>query len=451
MREFLVGLIKLLFLNDACKFLFCRLMFAGTAFVTDPLYSEIDATNLESVRKNVVFDNLFVDTPFQQKLRKAGVLDPFLGGSGMFEGFIYGRVQGAAVAPGSTVTVTRQQTNTGMKFLPKAYVTWAPLDDWELDDGSGNGGVVNSGPAMIANQYQILMENMTMTINTMLEMDSFRHGQPSGTGISDNRILNTNGLDEALNNGIDPSPFGNIYATYGGDTRNGVIGPALNSTPLWLGTATAGASQSSLSTNGPGQIDFNALMRLWANCIVTGGKPDLGITNVFGFAAVGNALNAQRRDVSNTKHDIAWDGFTFNGVDIYADPLAPSALAGNYLSLAPTAGRSGNNNLADGAGGSTLTSTITTPQYTTAGANVTVSATGSGMPSNSTLTVGEVLYFLESGSFKLRPTNKKGWNFGLRRSPMPNNVSMDALFMRLGTNLYCAMPRHNGVAFGFSS
>src|SRR6266436_6440612 len=69
--------------------------------ITDPLYNEIDSTNLESVRKNVVFDNLFVGTPFQQKLKKAGVLDPFLGGSGMFEGYIYGRPQGAAVAPGS--------------------------------------------------------------------------------------------------------------------------------------------------------------------------------------------------------------------------------------------------------------------------------------------------------------------------------------------------------------
>src|SRR5580698_1687741 len=82
-------------------------------FVSDPLYSEIDATNLESVRKNVVFDDLFVDTPFQAKLRRAGVLDPFLGGNGMMEGFVYGRVQGAAVSPGSTVTVTRQQLNTG--------------------------------------------------------------------------------------------------------------------------------------------------------------------------------------------------------------------------------------------------------------------------------------------------------------------------------------------------
>jgi hypothetical protein len=142
---------------------------------------------------------------------------------------------------------------------------------------------------------------------------------------------------------------------------------------------------------------------------VTGGKPDLGITNVFGFAAVANALDAQRRDVSNTKHDIAWDGLTFNGVDIYADPLAPSALASNFLSLAPTAGKAGNNNLVDGAGGSTQTSTIVTPQFTSAGANVAQSATGSNLPSNATCTVGEVLYFLEAGASRFaRPTRRAG-------------------------------------------
>ena len=65
--------------------------------------------------------------------------------------------------------------------------------------------------------------------------------------------------------------------------------------------------------------------------------------------------------------------------------------------------------------------------------------------------MSEVLYFLETGSFKLRPTDKKGWNMGLRRSPMPNNVSMDAIFMRLGTNLYNTQPRHNSIALGFSS
>ncbi len=409
---------------------------------TDPLYNEIDATNLESVRKNVVFQNLFVDTPFQAKLRRAGVWDPFLGGSGMMEGFIYGRPQGAAVAPGSTVTVTRQQQNTGMKFVPKAYVSWNPLDDWELDDGSGQGGVINSGPAQIANQYQILMENMVEMINTMIEMDSFRHGQASGTNITDNRILNSNGLSEALNNGVDNSWDGGIFSTYGSNTRNVVIGAALNSVPLYLGTS-AGAT---------GQIDFNALMRLWGQCTVTGGKPDLGITNVLGFVAIANALDAQRRDVSNKNHDIQWDGLTFNGVEIFADPLAPSALAGDFLALAPASGRAGNNNLVDGAGASTQTSTFTTPQFTnSAGSNVSVSVTGSNLPSVTSITVGEVLFFLEAASFKIRPTNKKGWNYGLRRAPMPNNVSMDALFMRLGTNLYNVMPRHNGQAYGFSA
>ncbi len=406
--------------------------------MADPLYNEIDATNLESVRKNVVFQNLFVDTPFQAKLRRAGVWDPFLGGSGMFEGFIYGRPQGAAVSPGSTVTVTRQQQNTGMKFVPKAYVSWNPLDDWELDDGSGTGGVINSGPSMIANQYQILMENMVEMINTMIEMDSFRHGQASGTGVADNRILDSNGLSEALNNGVDPSWDGNVFTTYGGATRNGVIGKALNSTPLYLGN-TSGT---------PGQIDFNALMRLWGQCTVTGGKPDLGITNVLGFVAIANALDAQRRDVSNKNHDIQWDGLVFNGVEIYADPLAPSALAGDFLNLTATAGQ--NNSLVDGAGQSTQTGSFLSPTYAGV-ATGGVGNTGSNVPSNTTITVGEVLFFLEAASFKIRPTNKKGWNYGLRRAPMPNNVSMDALFMRLGTNMYNCMPRHNCQCFGFQA
>jgi hypothetical protein len=410
---------------------------------SDPLYNEIDASNLESVRRNVVFNNLFVGTPFQAKLRRAGVWDEFLGGAGMMEGILYGRTQGAAVNPGQTITVTRQQINTGIKFLPKAYATWYPLDDWEMDDGSGTGGVINSGPSKIVDEYQLYMENLVLTMNTMQEMDSFRHGQAASATVGDNRTKAINGLDEALNNGIDPSVFGNIYKSYGGAQRNGNIGIALNSTPVYCGTATGGT----------GQIDFSVLMQLWSQCKVTGGNPTLGITNVFGFKAVAVALDAQRRDVSNTRHDIKWDGLNFNGVDIYADPLSPSAQAQNYIPLGSTAGGGqGNASLVDGVGSSTTTVAFTTPAFTSAtGAPVNVSPTGSGLPSSQTIQPSEVLYFLEPESFKIRPTNKKGWNFGLRRAPMPNNVSVDALFMRLGINLYNAQPRHNAYAFGFTS
>jgi hypothetical protein len=418
----------------------------------DPLYQGIAVSNLESVRKNTVWDNLFVDTPGQAKFRRAGVLEPYLGGDGMREPFIYGRPQGRALAPGSTVTVTRQQMVSGLKFQPKAYVSWIPIDDWFLDDGTGGGGVVNSGPARIFDEYQVMIKLMTKTINTMLWMDNFRHGQPSGVGISDNRQFNINGLDESLNNGIDPSVYGNIYSTYGGQTRNGAVGAALNSTPLWLGGTTAGATSAATSTtlNGTGQIDVNALMVLWSMGEVTGGKMDLGLTNVFGFAAIAIALDAQRRDTNMKQHDIAWKSMDFNGVEIYADPLAPSAVAGDFLTFAPTAGKAGNNNLADGSGGSTQTGTITTPQYTSNGANVAISPTGSGFPSNSTCTVGEALYFLTTPDFRARDTDKEGWNFGLRRAMIPNNVSVDNLFERLGTNLYTPTPRHSAVAFGFS-
>lgn len=411
-----------------------------THFFADPLYTQMSVANLESVRKNVLYDNLFVHTAFQAKLRKAGVLDPYLGGDGMVEQIQYGRVQGMALPPGKSVTVTGQQLVSGIKFQEKLLAAWAPVDDWYYDDGSGQGGVINSGPSRVLDMYQVLLTNMTMTIDTMLEMSNYRHGQPSATGISDNRQWDVNGVDEALNNGIDVSPFGNIYSTYGGATRNTVIGSAMNSTPLWLGTATGGT----------GQIDFNALMVLWTMGQVRGGNMDLGITNVFGFAAIAIALDAQRRDISNTKHDIKFNGLNFNGVDIYADPLAPSAVAGQFLTLAPTAGRSGNNNLADGSGVSTQTGVVVSPQFTVGGANVATSPTGSNQPSAQNLTVGEVLYFFESSTFKIRPSDKPGFDYGLISERVPFNVSMKYLIQRLATNLYNVQPSHNAVAFGFA-
>lgn len=408
----------------------------------DPLYNEIDSTNLESVRKNVVWNNFFVGTPFLEKLRVAGVADPFLGGAGMTEGILYGRPQGAGVNPGQDITITRQQIDTKIKFFPKLYASWFPMDEWEMDDGSGSGGVINSGPSKIADIYTLYMEGLMLQINTMLEMDAFRHGQASSGTISDNRIKVSNGLDEALNNGIDPSLYGNRYTTYGGQIRNGNIGVALNVTPYYCGT----------STGNPGQIDFGVLQQLWAQCKVTGGKPTLGITNVFGFKAISIALDAYRRDVSNVKHDIRWDALSFNGTDIFADPLAPSAQAQFYIAIGSNNGASGNTNLIDGVGSNTTTIPFSTPQFTNStGAAVAVSPTGSNLPSLTTIQPSEAVYFLEPESFKLRTTDKSGFDFGIRRTKLPYSVSVDAIMMRLGTNLYCAQPRHNAYAFGFTA
>ncbi len=396
------------------------------AFVqTDPTFNEIDSTNLESVRKEVVWNNFFVGTPLLEELRRAGVADPYLGGAGMTEVFLYGRPQGAGVNPGQTITVTRQQITDKLKFYEKGYASWFPMDDWEMDDGSKQGGVINSGPSRICDIYAIFMEALVMQLNTMLEMDSFRHGQQSSAYISDNRYKVSNGLDEALNNGIDPSLYGNIYKSYGQQLRNGAVGASINVTPLYLGQQVTTGTAAAPATSNPGQINFGSLMQLWSQCKITGGKPKLGITNVFGFKAIAIALDVYRRDISNTKHDITWDALDFNGTQIYSDPLSPSAVAQYYIPLSGNpgaSGASGNTSLVDGVGSSTQTIAFTTPQFSNAsGASVNLSTTNSGLPSNANIQPSEAIYFLTPETFKLRTTDEPGWNFGvqlLRNSPL---------------------------------
>lgn len=418
----------------------------------DPSFGEIDSTNLESVRKEVLFNNFFVGTPFLEELRRAGVADPYLGGAGMTEVFLYGRPQGAGVNPGQTITVTRQQITDKLKFYEKGYASWFPMDDWEMDDGSGTGGVINSGPAKICDIYAVFMEALVMQLNTMLEMDSFRHGQQSSSTVQDNRYKVSNGLDEALNNGIDTSLYGNRYTSYGQQLRNGAVGSAINVTPLYLGQGVTTGTAAVPVASGPGQINFGSLIQLWSQCKITGGKPKLGITNVFGFKAIAIALDAYRRDVSNIKHDITWDALNFNGTDIYSDPLAPSATAQYYIPLSGNAGASGNTSLVDGVGKNTTTVAYTTPQFFgPTGAAVALSPTNSGLPSNAIIQPSEAVYFLTPNTFKLRTTDKPGWNFGVRRTSQWNNVSVDTIFMRLATNLYCCQPRQNAYAFGFTS
>ena len=418
---------------------------------TDPTFSEIDSTNLESVRKEVVWNCFFVGTPFLEELRRSGVADPYLGGAGMTEVFLYGRPQGAGVNPGQTITVTRQQITDKLKFYEKGYASWFPMDDWEMDDGSGQGGVINSGPSRICDIYAIFMEALVMQLNTMLEMDSFRHGQVNSATVSDNRYKVSNGLDEALNNGIDPSLYGNIYKYYGQQIRNGAVGASINVTPLYLGQQVTTGTAAAPATSGPGQINFGSLMQLWSQCKITGGRPKLGITNVFGFKAIAIALDAYRRDISNTKHDITWDALDFNGTQIYSDPLSPSAVAQYYVPLT-AGGASGNTSLVDGVGSNTNTITFTTPQfYNSSNAAVTLSPTNSGLPSNANIQPSEAIYFLTPETFKLRTTDKPGWNFGVRRTSQWNNVSVDTIFMRLATNLYCCQPRQNAYAFGFTA
>ena len=284
-----------------------------------------------------------------------------------------------------------------------------------------------------------------MHINTMVEMDSFRHGQAQQAGnITDNRIKCSNGLDEA-----------SITASTRRSTATAT--PPTAARPATATSASTGTRRRCILArlgwrHRPDRRGLDA--ETVGRCTITGGKPTLGITNVFGFKAIAIALDAQRRDINLKKHDLEWVAFSYNGVEIYPDPLAPSAVAQNYIPLGPAqGGAQGNTNLVDGVGSEHADHLV----YHSAvcervGSTVELLADRIWPAVElTTIQPSEALYFLEPESFKIRPTNKPGFRFGIRRVPQQNNVSVDGIMMRLGINLYNTQVRHNNYAFGFSA
>lgn len=434
-----------LFTNRLLGWMFSRLMFAGTAFITDPPYNEIDATIRESIRKNVIQECFFTDTPGQDILRRFGVVEDFLGGSGMDEAFRYGRLQGSAVTPGQTITVTRNQTVTAAKYYEKAYASYTQIEDFELD-------VLNRpGDTQVIDLRAEMESNLIGQMNTMLEMDMFRHGQASaangGTaGVADDRSKSSNGFFEGFSNGVDPSPDGNIYTITGGVTRNGNVGQAYNSTPYYCGQAN-GAT---------GAITYPILTNAIAQLLTLNGKAKVGITSPFGWAALVNMLRSIARvDQQNVKEgtDFGWPSVDFFGVKIFADPLAPSAKTWQYLpggNPAAFGNAAPNTNYVDGSGNTTQLVGFTAPQFKASGSNVAISPTGSNIPSNVTIAPGEVLALFDPECMKMRPTAEKSWFFATKVKEIPDNVSAANMFMRLGTNVYVMRPRHGLLVFGFT-
>jgi len=428
---------------------FKRLVSLAMPCLLDPLYNELDTNTRESIRKNVINECFFVDTPLQDILRRFGVVEEFLGGSGMVEAFTYAHLQGKAVQPGQTITVTRPQIASAAKYYEKAYACYTQIEDFELD-------VLNrAGDTQIIDQRALLEANLVSQMNTMLEMDAYRHGQPSSanggtTGVSDDRSLSSNGFFEGFSNGVDPSPDGNVFITTGGVTRNGAIGQAYNSTPFYCGTTAGGA----------GPITYPVLTNAVAQLLTLNCKARVGITSPFGWSALVNMLRAIARvDQQSVREgtDFGWPSVDFFGVKIFADPLAPSNktwqfLPGGNPNAFGTA--AANTTFLDGSGNTTKLGSYTSPTYTIAGVPQAVgslSPSGAQFPSGTVIQPGEILVLFDPEALKMRPTAEKSWFFATKIKEIPDNVSAANMFMRLGTNIYVMNPRHGLIISGFTS
>ncbi len=379
------------------------------ALCADPTFDQISATTLADLKDDVLNDNFFVETAWMRKMRVMGALEDFLGGTIMQEPFMYDRVNGGAIAPGSDVTVTQKQIIAAAAFVPKEYIEQVPLNLFRTNVIQG------SGPAVKVKEIDAYMQNAVQALNTDIAVDFYRHGQ-SITG--SNRTIFVNGLSEALNDGVNPSWDGNVFTTYGGQLRNGVIGNVLNSVPTWVGDQAGNT----------GQITYKTIVEAYWNCVQ---EPDIGLANKALFAYLQERQEPKQRFEMVDDLTIGVSGLKVMGAIIFVDKLAPSTKYGTILpsGLSQTT--------------SIKPSNFTTPTLTAAQVAI------SNFPSATLCKPGEPFFWLRIKGWKFRPSNDPEYNFNFT-PPIRSQTNADlvVLFLKAALNIYTPTPRDNWQLIG---
>jgi hypothetical protein len=224
------------------------------------------------------------------------------------ENFMFKPMQGGAYKKGATFDVKRRQTRSGMLFTPRYYEVNVTefLEDLEVE---------MAGPRAAFSVIRTDMQQAALTISAMLEIAAFRHGQALA---GDDRSAEINGFEEALNNGADASWAGNVFPSYGGQTRADVL-PALTP-PTGL--------VSALNTT----ISYRVLRHSYFSTVIGNEAPGVGVTTnrLMGFIAE-NFLPHQI--VDTTQPEINWPGLKFDKATIMMSQYAPGQDGANDTDL----------------------------------------------------------------------------------------------------------------------
>jgi len=215
------------------------------------------------------------------------------------ENFMYKPMKGGAYKKGASFDVTRRQTRTGLLFTPRYYQVNVTefLEDIEVE---------MAGPRAAFSVIRTDMQQAALTISAILEIAAFHHGQSLP---GDDRSAELNGLEESLNDGTNASIFGNLFPSYGGQTRADVA-PALTP-PTGL-----------VAANVAGPMSYRALRHSYFSSIIGNERPTVGLTTNrnMGFLAE-NFLPHQI--VDTTQPEINWPGMKFDQATIVMSQYAP--------------------------------------------------------------------------------------------------------------------------------
>lgn len=395
----------------------------------DPTFGgDLQSSTLDDMVLDVAYDNFFVDTPKQSWLRSIGAVDPFDGGVLMREPTIFSRPMGGANSPGTTVTIVHRQQLANLAYTERLYSTYDNLETFSLF-------VQNRGAAKRVDLVDMYAQLHIKAINTDVEVDSFHHGQSPVAGfITDDGSERVNGDEEFMNNGYDPSIFGNVFQSVGQQARNGTQANTLNSTPFFYGNPDGSCSA----------ITVENLTQHMLRVLKFGNEAGnvIGITSQEGIGYIYSMFQRQQRLVEWKAEDTCpgFTGIGFMGAMLYGDTLAPGRSWAQTLppEISQTSNVTDTIARTDGNGNYTFVSPTTVTSM-------------SRIPASTQISVGEPLSLYSGRTWKYRPTTEPEFFFGVRRNQVYNSNTLDTYIVNLGINQYSMMPRENCVGYGFSA
>jgi hypothetical protein len=226
------------------------------------------------------------------------------------ENFMYKPMKGGAYRKGTSFDITRRQTRTGLLFGPRYYQVGITefLEDLEVE---------LAGPRAAFSVIRTDMAQASLTMSAILEIAAFHHGQALA---GDDRSMEINGLEEAYGSAATASWAGNLFPSYGGQTRVDVS-PALDA-PTGLINADLGGAP----------ISYRVLRHSYFSCIIGNEAPTIGITTnrCMGYIAE-NFLPHQIIDT--TQPEINWPGMKFDKATITMSQYCPGADGVNDVDL----------------------------------------------------------------------------------------------------------------------
>lgn len=264
--------------------------------------AELDQINLSTQRfiqdKPALVDNVFQNDPLFA-YAKLNVKEEWDGGSLIQEDFVFDGMIGGSFSKGDVFDVTEKQVEQGFQLLPKFFEISVPLSKVDLQ-------VFNIGPNRAFSLLDSRLTAAYMTIGAHIAIAQYLAATAPFA-----LTKGINGLAEAVNDGVAVSWDNNTYPLYGGITRGGQVGRALNSVPV----------------NVNGTIDYNILEETYGDTTFGGIGANLGVTTVKGQSFIAEKFQPQLRwnDMNTTDIQIGMPGMKFKQATIIASRYCPGS------------------------------------------------------------------------------------------------------------------------------